>query len=697
MEVQPQAPNQIVTIGQVLRAQQNNGSIYVSINNGWELNELHNVQINTPLTNDLLAYESSSYGLWKNKSISSLGLNTTSSFNDYTQSTNTFTASISTSVGLLQTFSGSEYKTDSASFSSRINGIPTINTGSFATTGSNSFIGNQNISGSASIINFTDGGIQTLKLLPYISSSAFNGNRDTAIVARGGLAGFSGITQLPTSPVNIIFENSLRTGTSVSATSIISGSNNIVTGLRTTATNAADIIAENSFISVFPSTRTPAYAPVQFLNSSINGLVQITNNSVGLSASLAQGSYGFGIGVAGALQNSNIIGTVTLNPNSASIALIGVLNAGALTVTGNKVTPSYTSLNPSFFQINNSIIAGTVNIFDRASGSFNSGNTQFQRNLFGGTVTVTNASSSTTNAALQNTIVFGNNLFITGSDSSALNSGGSAFFGRYNIIDGVVNNTSNVVFAVGAGISGNTKTPLWIGTDTTVNVTGSLIITGSNLSINSDGAITASKLLVTDTGTTAIQYNLQSTGSVAGIYNTSYGKDNIKVYQYQGQPYAFNINLTSNQANAYTGSQFEYGLQVNGSNVTLPGGGGTYFSMVSGSTTGSAGDPGLDKKGLDYLGTAMILDMNADTSFRRAVYVDKGMFVSQSTGGGHPALIVDGTNAASGKGIIVTGSVSITNVMNLKAQDPLPTGVIGDLAVSGSSLYFYNGAWTLVV
>jgi hypothetical protein len=77
--VQPQAPQQIVALGQVLRANQNQGSIYVSITNGWELNELHNVQINTPLTNDILAYESSSYGLWKNKSFSSLGLATTGS------------------------------------------------------------------------------------------------------------------------------------------------------------------------------------------------------------------------------------------------------------------------------------------------------------------------------------------------------------------------------------------------------------------------------------------------------------------------------------------------------------------------------------------------------------------------------------------------------------------------------------------
>ena len=77
--VQPQAPQQIVTLGQVLRAQQNQGSLYVSINNGWELEELHNVQITNPQTNNLLVYESASYGLWKNKSIGTLGIATTGS------------------------------------------------------------------------------------------------------------------------------------------------------------------------------------------------------------------------------------------------------------------------------------------------------------------------------------------------------------------------------------------------------------------------------------------------------------------------------------------------------------------------------------------------------------------------------------------------------------------------------------------
>lgn len=45
----------------------------------------------------------------------------------------------------------------------------------------------------------------------------------------------------------------------------------------------------------------------------------------------------------------------------------------------------------------------------------------------------------------------------------------------------------------------------------------------------------------------------------------------------------------------------------------------------------------------------------------------------------------------------VTGSVSITQTLNLAPSNPLPSGKVGDLAVSGSNLYFYNGSWTQVV
>jgi hypothetical protein len=60
----------IVVIGYVEYAHVNHGKIYVKIMNGWELDELHNVYINTGTLadNDALIYESSTQ-LWKNKTI----------------------------------------------------------------------------------------------------------------------------------------------------------------------------------------------------------------------------------------------------------------------------------------------------------------------------------------------------------------------------------------------------------------------------------------------------------------------------------------------------------------------------------------------------------------------------------------------------------------------------------------------------
>ena len=58
----------IVVLGYVEYAHSSQGKIYVKIMNGWELDELHNVFISTPLNNQALIYESST-DLWKNKTI----------------------------------------------------------------------------------------------------------------------------------------------------------------------------------------------------------------------------------------------------------------------------------------------------------------------------------------------------------------------------------------------------------------------------------------------------------------------------------------------------------------------------------------------------------------------------------------------------------------------------------------------------
>ena len=61
----PKAPNHLVFIGFVLRAHAVNGEIYVKVQNGFELDELHDVSITSPAANQVLIRNSSNTG-WIN-------------------------------------------------------------------------------------------------------------------------------------------------------------------------------------------------------------------------------------------------------------------------------------------------------------------------------------------------------------------------------------------------------------------------------------------------------------------------------------------------------------------------------------------------------------------------------------------------------------------------------------------------------
>ena len=89
--VKPYAPNHLVYIGVVERANAGNGQIYVKPQNGYELDELHNVSAQNPTDNDIIVY-SSGTTLWEKKNIyTAIGAASTSS-NGYLTSTdwNTF-------------------------------------------------------------------------------------------------------------------------------------------------------------------------------------------------------------------------------------------------------------------------------------------------------------------------------------------------------------------------------------------------------------------------------------------------------------------------------------------------------------------------------------------------------------------------------------------------------------------------------
>lgn len=71
--IKPTAPIHTVIMGYVVRAHATQGQIYVKVDNGYELDELHNVAITSVANNDILQYDSAT-SLWKNESLSSAGI-----------------------------------------------------------------------------------------------------------------------------------------------------------------------------------------------------------------------------------------------------------------------------------------------------------------------------------------------------------------------------------------------------------------------------------------------------------------------------------------------------------------------------------------------------------------------------------------------------------------------------------------------
>ena len=67
-KVKPTAPNHLIILGYVIHAHINQGSIFVKVDNGYELDELHNVKITTAANNNVLAYTSAT-DIWENKTV----------------------------------------------------------------------------------------------------------------------------------------------------------------------------------------------------------------------------------------------------------------------------------------------------------------------------------------------------------------------------------------------------------------------------------------------------------------------------------------------------------------------------------------------------------------------------------------------------------------------------------------------------
>ena len=466
--VQPQAPQQIVTIGQVLRAQQNNGSIYVNITNGWELNELHNVAINGEVDGDLLVYRSGS-GLWTNSSSIELGNATTGS--------NTFVGKQIVSQSLLVR-SGSVYS---------ISNNTTVNPELYYT---------ESQGGQANIIRGWGDD-------PAASGV---GNTQANYTSSVRITGSNNIVSIPQ-----IRATNFGGGTA-DMTGYISGSNNIINS------SLAGIYL-NSGSQLFPKTVANTLAVnssilMNFTTSSLSGgHPTVNNNTIQVGSIALNHPSGALNAIANILLNSTITssqafvtnvrptintniangGTITLRHISGSVTFNANIANGPLSVE-NHLSSSGIA-NNGLTVVGNALLGGSSNtghgIYVSGSQNSNAARTIIDNIIGGKNIIVSSSFVSSSNSSLLASLIYGQNLIVSGNHS--VSAGGSTFVGRYNDT-GSLAMAQDIVFAVGTGTSTTArKTGLWVDSGSITTINGGLFVSGaSTLNVGGNSSFTGS-------------------------------------------------------------------------------------------------------------------------------------------------------------------------------------------------------------
>jgi hypothetical protein len=290
----------------------------------------------------------------------------------------------------------------------------------------------------------------------------------------------------------------------------------------------------------------------------------------------------------------------------------------------------------------------------------------------------------TDNVQVSSTVNIGNTTSANDKMVSGFSYVGNGFFG------GILN--------VSANSTTLTTAPL-VNSNLIFGATVNLNNNSSSLSYNSNiqnGGITINNNYITASGA-GIQFR-----NVAANINTVYGVNHRIEY---GGTNTSNTIYRAATANLFAGTYITASLEGTGDNTSMLAvclmGNGLIVSGTSTGTTSLASPATNATYGSVISGRYNAVDGNRAKTAETIFAVGTGTaYANRKTGfliDSGSNTFVEGTFNVSGS-TAVTGAVSITQTMQLAPLDPLPAGTIGMLAVSASNeLYFYNGAWTLII
>ena len=288
----PVAPANLVFIGVVTRVQSNNGEIFVNVQNGFEMNELHDVLVGSYGTKDVL-YRDTTTNLWKNASIASVlgytpydaanpsnyialtALSSTATGLTYTNTTGVF--SLTSGYVIPTTSSATNWDT---AYTNRITTLTTTGSSGSATLSSNTLnIPTYTLSGlggqplSTNLTSLSGLTYASTSFVKMTASGTFALDTNTYYLASNP-SSYIALTALSSSATGLTYTNttgvfSLTSGyvipTTSSATNWDTAYTNRITSLTTTGSSGAATLVSNTLniptytlagLGGVPTTRT---------------------------------------------------------------------------------------------------------------------------------------------------------------------------------------------------------------------------------------------------------------------------------------------------------------------------------------------------------------------------------------------------------------------------------------------------------